>query len=100
MKLYIAIALASVVLSGGCVSQNYDDSAYVLIRYSTANESRPSLRAYFTDEGAQINGISCKEVLQLVNEAVDARVARGETNLVKYQCVSLEDARERGFKQK
>lgn len=97
MKQHVAFVLVCAFLGAGCSSRDIDDSAYVLIRYATADESAPALRAYFSDEGATLNGISCREILQLANEAVEARVAKGETNLVKYQCVSLQEARERGF---
>ena len=46
----------------------------------------------------RLNGVSCRELLGLDNEAVDARIAHGEKHLVRYQCVSLAEARERGFK--
>ena len=98
MNWHIALALTSLLLVSGCDKKEFDDSAYVLIRNSTVNNSTPALRAYFVDEGAQLNGISCRELLGLANEAVEARIARGETHLVKYQCVSLGEARERGFK--
>ena len=98
MKWYLALALISPLLVTGCNKKEFDDSTYVLIRNSTVNSSTPALRAYFVGEGAELNGISCRELLGLANEAVEARIARGETHLVKYQCVSLAEARERGFK--
>jgi hypothetical protein len=98
MKWPIALTLMSLLLVSGCDKREFDDSAYVLIRNSTVNDSTPALRAYFVGEGAQLNGISCRELLGLANEAVEARIARGELHLVKYQCVSLAEARERGFK--
>jgi hypothetical protein len=98
MKWHTVLALVSLLLSAGCAKKEFDDSAYVLIRNSTVNSSTPALRAYFVDEGAQLNGTSCRELLDLANEAVEARISRGETHLVKYECVSLREARERGFK--
>jgi hypothetical protein len=98
MKWHIALVLMSLLFVCGCDKKEFDDSAYVLIRNSTVNNSTPALRAYFVGEGAQLNGISCRELLGLANEAVEARINRGETHLVKYQCVSLAEARERGFK--
>ena len=97
MKPHAAFFLMCAFLGTGCSNRDFESSAYVLIRYSGTDESVPALRAYFSDEGAKLNGISCREVLQLVNEAVEARVEKGETYLVKYQCVSLQEARERGF---
>jgi hypothetical protein len=97
MKWPAVPALISLLLVAGC-KKEFDDSAYVLVRNSTANSSAPALRAYFVDEGATLNGISCRELLALANEAVEARTARGEKHLVKYECVSLAEARERGFK--
>lgn len=98
MKWHIALALMGLLLVAGCDKKEFDDTAYVLIRNSTVNNSTPALRAYFVGEGAQLNGISCRELLGLANEAIEARIARGETHLVKYQCVSLAEAHERGFK--
>jgi len=98
MKLYIALGLISILLVTGCGKKGFDDSTYVLIRNSTVNGSTPALRAYFVGEGAQLNGVSCRELLGLANEAIEARIARGEAHLVKYQCVSIAEARERGFK--
>ena len=98
MKLPSLFALAGAFIFAGCTKNEFDDSAYVLVRNSTVSSSTPALRAYFLDEGAQLNGISCREVLELANEAVQARIERGETQLVKYECVSLREARERGFK--
>ena len=98
MKWLSALALISLIFVSGCDQKKFDDSAYVLIRNSTLKDSNPALRAYFVGEGAQLNGISCMELLGIANEAIAARLARGETNLVKYQCVSLAEARERGFK--
>lgn len=98
MKWHTAFALIGLFLVAGCTEKEFDDSTYVLIRNSTASSSTPALRAYFVDEGAELNGISCRELLGLANEAVEARISRGETHLVKYECVSLSEARERGFK--
>lgn len=98
MRWFSVIALSSALIFTGCTKNEFDDSAYVLVRNSTVSSSTPALRAYFVDEGAQLNGISCREVLELANEAVQARIERGETQLVKYECVSLREARERGFK--
>jgi hypothetical protein len=98
MKLHSLFALAGALIFAGCTKNEFDDSAYVLVRNSTVSSSTPAFRAYFLDEGAKLNGISCREVLELANEAVQARMARGETHLVKYECVSLREARERGFK--
>ena len=98
MKRHSTLILLSAILLAGCAKKEFDDSTYVLVRNSTANSSTPALRAYFLDEGARLNGISCREVLELANEAVQARISRGEDHLVKYECVSLREARERGFK--
>ena len=98
MKWLTTLTLLCALIFAGCTKNEFDDSAYVLVRNSTASSSTPALRAYFVDEGAQLNGISCREVLELANEAVQTRMARGETHLVKYECVSLREARERGFK--
>jgi hypothetical protein len=98
MKFHSLLALAGVLIFAGCTKKDFDDSAYVLVRNSTVSTSTPALRAYFVDEGAKLNGISCREVLELANEAIQARMALGETHLVKYECVSLREARERGFK--
>ena len=98
MRWHIAIALPCLLLASGCGMKDFDDSTYVLVRNSAFNSSTPGLRAYFVGEGAQLNGTSCRELLGLANEAVETRIARGETNLVKYECVSLAEARERGFK--
>lgn len=92
------MALSTTLIFAGCTKSEFDDSAYVLVRNNTISSSTPALRAYSLDEGAQLNGISCREVLKLANEAVQARIERGETQLVKYECVSLREARERGFK--
>lgn len=97
MKWRTALALTLLLLAG-CAKKEFDDSTYVLIRNSTANSSTPALRAYFVGEGAELNGISCRELLRLANEAVEARISRGEKHLVKYECVSLAEARARGFK--
>jgi len=98
MKGHTTLTLLCALIFAGCTKNELDDSAYVLVRNSTASSSTPALRAYFVDEGAQLNGISCREVLELANEAVQARMAQGEIQLVKYECVSLREARERGFK--
>jgi hypothetical protein len=98
MKFHSLLALAGALIFAGCTKNEFDDSAYVLVRNSTVSTSTPALRAYFVDEGAKLNGISCREVLELANEAIQARMALGETHLVKYECVSLREARERGFK--
>ena len=98
MKWHTALALVSLLLVAGCAKKEFDDSSYVLIRNSTVNSSTPALRAYFVDEGAELNRIGCRELLALANEAVEARISRGETHLVKYDCVSLREARVRGFK--
>ncbi len=98
MKWHPASVLICLFLVAGCTEKEFDDSTYVLIRNSTASSSAPALRAYFVDKGAELNGISCRELLGLANEAVEARISRGETHLVKYECVSLAEARERGFK--
>lgn len=98
MKWHVASALICIFLVSGCAENEFDDSTYVLLRNSTASSSTPALRAYFVDERAELNGISCRELLGLANEAVEARISRGETHLVKYECVSLAEARERGFK--
>lgn len=91
MKWYAALVLVSLSLGAGCSKEEPDSRTYVLIRNA-------GVRAYFMGEGAHLNGISCRELLQLANEAVEARISRGETNLEKYECVSLPEARERGFK--
>lgn len=98
MKWHVTLALINLFLVAGCAKKEFDDSAYVLIRNSTVSSSTPALRAYFVDESAELNGTSCRELLGLANEAVEARISRGETHLVKYECVSLTEARERGFK--
>ena len=85
-------------LLAGCGTDGPSESSYVLIRNLGTNPSVPALRAYFTDGDAHLNGIDCRELMGLANEAVEARQARGETHLVKYECVSLTEARERGFK--
>lgn len=89
--------LATFLLIAACGREAPDDSTYVLIRYSGINASL-GLRAYFMDGDAQLNGVDCRELMALANEAVDTRTSRGEAHLVKYECVSLRDARERGFK--
>jgi len=86
------------VLLTGCGGDVPNESSYVLIRNMTAEPSTPALRAYFTDGDAQQNGIDCRELMGLANEAIEARQALGERHLVKYECVSLKEARERGFK--
>lgn len=98
MKWHTASALICLFLMAGCTEKEFDGSTYVLIRNSSASSSTPALRAYFVDEDAELNGISCRELLGLANEAVEARISRSETHLVKYECVSLAEARERGFK--
>jgi hypothetical protein len=98
LKRHFIITLSSAFFFAGCAKKEFDDSAYVLVRNSTVSSSIPALRAYFVDEGAKLNGISCREMLELANEAVQARISRGETHLVKYECVSIREARERGFK--
>jgi len=98
MKWHGTFAIATILLFSGCSKKQFDDTTYVLIRSSTIDSSTPALHAYFVNEGAHLNGLSCRELLQLANEAVDARIARGESKLVKYECVSLSEARERGFK--
>jgi len=98
MNWHTVFALIGFFFLVGCNKNEFDDSTYVLIRNSTASSSTPALRAYFADEGANLNGISCRELMGLANEAVEARISRGETHLVKYECVSLAEARERGFK--
>jgi hypothetical protein len=97
MKWYAAFALVSLSFGAGCSKEEPDSSTYVLIRKAGGGTS-PGLRAYFIGEGAHLNGISCRELLLLANEAVEARISRGETNLEKYECVSVPEARERGFK--
>lgn len=90
------LALLVLSLSTGCGKK--DDSTYVLIRDGSVGYAGPALRAYFVDGDAHLNGIDCRELLTLANEAVEARKSRGETHLMKYECVSLREARERGFK--
>lgn len=65
MKWHIALGLMSLLLVSGCDKKDFDDSAYVLIRNSTVNNSTPALRAYFMGEGAELNGIGCRELLGL-----------------------------------
>ena len=98
MKWHAAPVLIALFLVAGCAKKEFDDATYVLIRTSTISSSAPALRAYFVDEGAELNGISCRELKELANEAVEARISRGEKHLQKYECVSLAEARERGFK--
>ena len=54
IKWHIALALTTRLLISGCDKKEFDDSAYVLIRNSTVNNSTPALRAYFVGEGAAI----------------------------------------------
>lgn len=93
MQYPVLIAASLVLAIAGCKEKALDDSAYVLVRDPT-----PGFRAYFMGEGARLNGISCREILGLANEAVDERRSRGETTLNRYECVSLREARERGIK--
>lgn len=97
MKWKTFFVLLILSFSAGCDNKKIDDSTYVLIRYSGVT-SEPALRAYFVDGDALLNGIDCRELLALTNEAVEARKSRGGTQLMKYECVSLREARERGFK--
>lgn len=92
------LTLVSLALLAGCSAEVTSDSSYVLIRSLGADRSAPALRAYFVDGDARLNGVDCRELMTLANEAVTARISRGETHLVKYECVSLREARERGFK--
>jgi len=96
-KAYPVIALLVVSLGAGCSKLEPDSSTYVLLR-NIGDGTKPGFRAYFMGEGAYLNGISCREVLLLANEAVEARISRGEKHLEKYECVSLAEARERGLK--
>ncbi len=98
MKWNSLLVLLILAQSVGCGKRELDDSAYVLIRYSSLENSKPALRAYFIDGDATLNGIDCRELLKLSNEAILARKSSGESNLMKYECISLRDARERGFK--
>lgn len=82
----------------GCSQTTIDDSAYVMIRNSTMRSDQVAVRSYFWGEGAELNGISCREVAQLANEAVELRRSRGERHLEKYECVSLSEARARGVR--
>jgi hypothetical protein len=95
MSRYFLPFISFVVLAG-CDAKIFDESTYVLVR-QTNESSAPGLRAYFVDGDAKLNGIDCRELLTLANEAVDLRQARGEI-VTKYECVSLREARERGFK--
>ncbi|SKA29008.1 hypothetical protein SAMN02745674_02937 [Lysobacter spongiicola DSM 21749] len=97
MKCNSTLALIATLGFTACSNQQLDESTYVLLRSSTVDSSSPALRAYFMGEGAQLNGAGCRELLQLANEGVAARHAAGETHLVKYECVSLAEARERGI---
>ena len=98
MKSFSICTLTAALLISGCSEKQFDETTYVLIRGSTVDDSSPAVRAYFANEGAHLNRVSCREILLLSNEAVDARIARGEKHLVKYECVSIAEARERGFK--
>ena len=93
MQYPVLIAASLVLAIAGCKEKALDDSAYVLVRDPT-----PGFRAYFMGEGAHLNGLSCREIMGLANEAVDERRSRGETTLSRYECVSLREARERGIK--
>jgi hypothetical protein len=91
---YLCLIAASLVLAiAGCKEKALDESAYVLLRDPT-----PGFRAYFMGEGAYLNGLSCREIMGLANEAVDERRSRGESTLNRYECVSLKEALERGVK--
>ncbi|PPD34266.1 MAG: hypothetical protein CTY19_05305 [Methylomonas sp.] len=96
MKWKIIFALAVLSLSSGCDMRVLDESTYVLVRQSNLS-SEPGLRAYFVDGDATLNGIDCRELMSLANEAVELHKIKGET-ATKYECVSLREARERGFK--
>jgi hypothetical protein len=95
MGKYLLTFLCVVILAG-CDAKILDDSTYVLVRQSSVS-SALGLRAYFIDGDAKLNGTDCRELLTLANEAVERRQARGEI-VTKYECVSLREARERGFK--
>jgi hypothetical protein len=95
---FITLGVMGVALLASCADKGPSDSSYVLVRNVGVGPSDPATRAYFMDGDAQMNGIECREVVTLANEAVDVRRSRGETSLVKYECVSLREARERGFK--
>lgn len=91
------IAASSAVLTscGG----GLPETGYVLIRYAGGTGgSVPALRAYFIEKDASSNRIGCTEILGLANEAVEARKAKGEAHLVNYECVTVHEAKERGFK--
>lgn len=90
------LSFLCVVFLAGCDAKIFDESTYVLVRQINGS-SVPGLRAYFVDGDAKLNGTDCRELLTLANEAVELRQARGEI-VTKYECVSLREARERGFK--
>ena len=81
-----------------CSDTSLDESAYVLIHQNTLLPEEVGVRAYLWGEEASPNGGACREVVQLANETVDSRKPRGETHLVKYECVSLAEAKARGVK--
>lgn len=85
-------------MMAACSDTRFDESAYILIRENSLLPGQVGVRAYFSGEGASLNGGSCREVVQLANEAVESRKSRGETHVVKYECVSLAEAKARGVK--
>lgn len=91
------VIFSIILLASGCAQRDFDDSTYVLMRNSTLDGSTSAFGAYFIYEDARMNGINCREVMGLANEAIDARLARGEGMLVKYECISLAEARDRGL---